>query len=299
MAIARSRHHVGVDRDGLADFLRTRRGRLAPTDVGLAPGVRRRTPGLRREEVALLASMSTDYYTRLEQARGPRPSVAILGGLARALRLTDDERDHLLHLAGYAAPARSGTGAHVSPGLSFVLDRLDDTPATIVSDLGDVVVQNAMARALFGHCSNAEQRRSNLVWRWFTDPASRQRFPPEDWAEQAESYVADLRATYGRRRGDEDVEALVGDLIAASTEFADLWARHDVAVRRSNLKRVIHPLVGLLELRCEVLTSLAGGLSLVVLHPEPGTSAGELLELLAVVGTQDLTAPEVPAVGHE
>src|SRR5882757_6185919 len=146
-------HAGGVDRSELADFLRRSRARLAPADVGLAEGPRRRTPGLRREEVAQLAGMSVDYYTRLEQARGPRPSRQILVAVGRALRLTDDERDHLFHLVGEEPPrARTGSG-HVRPGLLLVLDRLDDNPAQVISDCGDVLAQNAMAAALIGDIS--------------------------------------------------------------------------------------------------------------------------------------------------
>lgn len=160
---------LGLDRAGLADFLRRRRARLAPSDVGLSAGTRRRTPGLRREEVAQLAGMSADYYTRLEQSRGPRPSRQILGALARALRLSDDERDHLFHLGGEEPPRGAHGSGHVRPGLLLVLDRLDDTPAQVVGDLGDVLAQNVMAAALVGDVSarpaGATQRRPALLHR--------------------------------------------------------------------------------------------------------------------------------------
>lgn len=283
-----ARHCGGMDRAALADLLRRRRERLDPTDVGLPPGLRRRTPGLRREEVATLATISTDYYTRLEQGRGPHPSPPVLAALARALRLTDDERDHLFHLAGQPVPTRHDTGPHVSPGVLYLLDRLVDTPAFVVDDLGNALVQNRMSTLVSGDQATRTGRERNYVWRWFTDPGLRERFPEEDRPIHSRSHVADLRATAGRRGGDPDVAALVAALLAASAEFAALWAEHEVAVRRATAKRMVHSEVGLLDLLCEHLTSDVDGSTLVVLHPRPGTDCREKLDLLSVIGTQDL-----------
>lgn len=279
-----------MDRAGLADLLRSRRLRLAPADVGLPPGTRRRTPGLRRDEVAALAAISTDYYTRLEQQRGPNPSTAVLGALARALRMTDDERDHLFFLAGSQPPVRHVHTTHVSPGLQHVLDRLSDTPALVVNDLEEVVFQNPMSVALMGDQTQLTGRERSATWRWFTDPVGRRRFPEEDWPTHSRTHVASLRATYGRRGSDPDVAALVADLLAVSDEFAELWAEHEVAVRRSDAKRIIHPEVGLLDLLCEILVSGVNGQTLVVLFPRPGTDARAKLELLRVIGTQEFSA---------
>lgn len=277
-----------MDRAALADLLRSRRERLSPADVGLPPGRRRRTPGLRRDEVAALAAISTDYYTRLEQRRGPHPSQPVLTALARALRLTDDERDHLFYLAGQPAPTRDTSGAHVSPGVLYLLDRLIDTPAIVVDDLGTALVQNRMSKLVFGEQTTGTVRERNQIWRWFTGPELRALVPEQDCADHSRAHVADLRATAGRRGNDPDVVALVSDLTAASPEFAALWAEHEVAVRRADAKRIVHPEVGLLDLLCEQLTSDVDGSTLVVLHPRPGTDCREKLELLAVVGTQDL-----------
>ncbi|GAB3494043.1 helix-turn-helix transcriptional regulator [Flexivirga lutea] len=278
----------GMDRVALADLLRSRRERLDPAEVGLPAGRRRRTPGLRRDEVAALASISIDYYERLEQRRGPHPSPGVLSALARALRMTQDERDHLFHLAGQTPPARQRTGAHVSPGVLYLLDRLDDTPAFVVDDLARVVVQNRMSKLISGDQQHLTGRERSHVWRWFTDETSRARVPREDWESHSRVHVADLRATVGRRGDDPEVAALLADLLATSSQFAQLWADHEVAVRRSDEKRMIHPEVGLLDLLCEHLTSGVDGSTLVLLHPRPGSDCREKLDLLAVLGTQEL-----------
>lgn len=281
-----------MDRTELADFLRRCRARLQPTDVGLPPGSRRRTAGLRREEVAQLAGMSVDYYVRLEQARSPQPSEQILSSLARALRLTDDERDHLFHLAGRDQPRRRRVSTHVRPGLLHILDELTRTPAVVVSDIGDLLAGNAMARALLGEHDRGPGRRDNHIWRWFTEPEQRDRYPSEDHDTQSRVMVADLRATAARRAGDADVEELVTALLATSSEFAELWSHHDVAVRRSHRKRVVHPVVGLLELDVEDVATDDLGQRLLILTAAPGSESAERLELLRVIGSQDLD-PEV------
>ena len=278
-----------VDRAALADLLRSRRERLTPADTGLPPGIRRRTPGMRRDEVAGLAAISTDYYTRLEQQRGSHPSVEVLASLARALRFTDDERDHLFHVAGQAPPSRHAASAHLSPGLLHLLDRLTDCPAMVTDDLGVVLHQNAMSVAVTGDTSARRGRDRYSAWRWFCVPGARDRIPQRDWDQHSRTQVADLRATHGRRGSDPDVAQLLTDLKASSAEFAGLWDEHEVAVRRADAKRVDHPEVGLLDLLCETLTSAVGGQTVVLLYPRPGTGTREKLELLRVIGSQDLS----------
>jgi transcriptional regulator with XRE-family HTH domain len=285
-----------VDRVQLADFLRRRRDRLTPSEVGLAEGRRRRVPGLRREEVAQLAGMSTDYLSRLEQSRGPQPSTEVLAALARALRLTDDERDHLFYLAGRTPPASRRTAAHVRPGLLHVLDHLTDSAAFVISDLGETLVQNRLAIALHGDDSHRTGLDRYPIWRWFTDPATRTKFPEEDWATHSRACVADFRATAARRHGDPDVVELIERLTAASEEFTALWTEHEVAVRHADHKRIIHPEVGLLDLLCDVLVDAAGDQSLVVLFARPGTDTRDKLDLLRVIGTQDMTVAPSPAL---
>jgi hypothetical protein len=204
--------------------------------------------------------------------------------------MTDDERDHLFHLAGQAAPARAVRTSHLSPGMQHVLDRLTDTPAFVVDDLGVTVFQNPMSVAVSGDASRFSGPERSFAWRWFTDPATRARYPEEDWPVHSRTHVADLRATHGRRGSDPDVAAVVDGLLAASPEFAALWAEHEVAVRRADTKRIIHPEVGLLDLLCETLISGVDGQTLVVLFPRPGSDAREKLDLLRVIGTQEFSA---------
>ncbi|GAA2774119.1 helix-turn-helix transcriptional regulator [Streptomyces rameus] len=277
-----------MNRTELADFLRRGRARLEPSDVGLAPGARRRTPGLRREEVALLAGMSVDYYTRLEQSRGPRPSRQMLTALARALRLTDDERDHLFHLVGEQPPRRDPASAHVRPGLLLVLDRVYDSPAQVVTDCGTVLAQNALARALIGDVLARPPRERNLTRRFFLDPAARELFPPEDHPARARDHVAHLRAVAAARPDDPEPAALVAELRAASEEFARLWDTHEVSLRHPATKRFLHPVVGLLEVDCEVLLSHEDHHHLVLHTARPGTESHDRLQLLRVVGLQDM-----------
>jgi len=282
-----------VDRRELADFLRRCRERLRPQEVGLAAGPRRRTPGLRREEVALLAGMSADYLMRLEQARSPQPSTQLLGALARALRLDDDERDHLYVLAGHRPPAGRLAGHHVRPGLLFLLDQLGTVPAQILTDLGDVLAQNELAKTLFGSvCAvvrHDHDRDHNIVWRWFNDPVLRAAYPPDEHDHYSRVHVADLRATVGRRGNDAAATDLVKRLRASSPEFVALWDRHEVAVRRQSRIRVQHPAVGLIELDYETLLTPAEDQRLLIFTAPPGTSNVVCLELLRVVGPQAFT----------
>lgn len=278
-----------IDRPGLADFLRRRRELLRPADVGLPEGARRRTPGLRREEVALLAGVSTDHYTRLEQARGSVPSESVVVAIARALRCDLDERDHLYHLVGLTPPTRRAAG-HIPPGLISLAQRLDDIPVCICTDLGEIVWRNDLVRALMGS-GDTSGRSANAIWRWFTDPSSRQRLDPAIWDELSAANVSDLRATYARRGQDADVTALVRDLLEQSAEFRELWERHEVGVRRRSRKDVVHPELGLIRLNCEVLLAPEADVSLHAFFPVEGTDAAEKLDLLRVIGTQDFRTP--------
>ncbi len=279
-----------MDRAQLADFLRHRREALRAEDVGLTPGPRRRTPGLRREEVAALAGMSTDYYTRLEQARGPQPSDQMLSALARALRLSADERDHLYRLAGHNAPARHRLDAHVAPALQRVLDRLDDTPALILSTLGETLMQNRLAAALLGDHSAASGPARSGIYRWFTDPAERARYPLADQPRQSRAQVANLRVAFGIAGGSSPAGTLVRALQKASPEFVDLWERHEVVARFEDHKTLLHPELGAIELDCQVLFTEDQSQALLVLTAPPRSEAAEKLQLLAVLGQQQFVS---------
>jgi transcriptional regulator with XRE-family HTH domain len=279
-----------VDRDALADFLRRRREALQPDDVGLQAGVRRRTRGLRREEVAALAHMSSDFYARLEQRRGSRPSEQTTAALARALRLTQDERDHLFALAGHTAPPRSFRTDHASPALLRVLNLLD-TPAQIVSDLGVTLSQNLMAEALVGVQTNYSGLRRSLIYRWFTQADQRAIHPKADHPRHSRDHVASLRAVHGRAADDDpEVRELVERLLRESDEFASLWERHEVASRSGTLKRFVHPLVGLLTLDCQILTAENLTERLIVFTASPGSQDADQLALLSVIGSQAFPA---------
>ena len=280
-----------MDREQLADFLRHRREALQPEDVRLARGPRRRTSGLRREEVALLANMSPDYYTRLEQQRGPQPSPVMLAAIGRALRLTLAERDHLYSLAGHTPPRTDVRTDHISPGMHRVLDRLD-TPAMVTNDLGEVLAQNPLGVALIGdetRFAPPDPDRSRFH-RWFTDATERALHAPEEHERLSRSYVAALRIATARNPDDARGLALVDRLLQASPEFAALWAGHDVSWRPGvEPKTFLHPQVGRLQLDCQTLIADSESQILLVYTATPGTESAERLRLLEVVGSQKFT----------
>ncbi|WP_030902901.1 helix-turn-helix transcriptional regulator [Streptomyces sp. NRRL F-5126] len=277
-----------MERDQLADFLRRRRKAIRPADVGLADGPRRRTTGLRREEVAMLAGMSVDYVVRLEQGRSSQPSTQLLGSLARALRLSDDERDHLFHLAGHHPPPADGVARLARAGLIRMLDLLGDTPAMVLSDLGEVLAQNRAAALLAGDRGGFSGDLRYPVYRWFADPASRAVVAPEEREGYGRHLVADLRAAVGRRSGDPTVAGLVDRLRTASTDFRRLWDEHEVAVRRADRKTLLHPRVGRMVMECETLVTPDQGQQLLVLTPADSETR-ERLELLRVLGSQEFS----------
>jgi transcriptional regulator with XRE-family HTH domain len=274
-----------VDRDGLADFLRRRRAALQPEDVGLAPGRRRRAPGLRREEVAARAHISTDFYTRLEQRRGARPSESTVASLALALRLDEVERDHLFALAGHNAPPTSMRRDEPSPGLLRVLEQIDGSPAMIVSDLGVTLRQNEMAKALLGDHSGYTGLARSMIYRWFTEPERRELHPASDHEVRARQHVASLRAVHGRPGPDPEADALVDALLAASEEFAALWAEHEVGSRTTTDKRFVHPLIGEVSVDCQILTPENVSERLVVFSAAPGSVDEARLRMLAELAT--------------
>jgi transcriptional regulator with XRE-family HTH domain len=278
-----------MDASGLADFLRTRREALQPEDVGLRRGPRRRTSGLRREEIAELSGMSTDYYARLERGGGPQPSEQMIAAIARGLRLSLAERDHLFLLAGHSAPKTARRSDHINPGLMRVLDRLMDTPAQIMNSVGETLAQTPVAVALLGDETSLEGMRRANVYRWFTDPASRQVYLEADRAGLSRVFVAQHRHAV-TQYGPRSYAATIADrLKEKSAEFAELWSAHEVGLVHSDDKHFVHPEVGELDLHCQVLLDPDQEQALLVFTARPGSVSAERLQLLAVIGRQNLS----------
>ncbi|MEV4255123.1 helix-turn-helix transcriptional regulator [Spirillospora sp. NPDC049652] len=260
----------------LADFLRARRARVRPEDHGLAPGADRRTPGLRRDEVAMLAGVSTDYYVRLEQGRETRPSAQVLDALADALLLEDEAAAHLRGLVQAPARRRASRREHLHPNMASLMARWPDTPALALGRYQDVLGTNALGAALFEWLGD----ETNLLRALFLNPAARDFY--RTWDRVTENCVASLRAASGDDPGDPRLVGLVGELSIRSPEFARLWARHEVRSKTREAKLFRHPRVGDLTLGYEVLTvNSAPGQQLVVYQAEPDSPSEESLKLLA------------------
>ncbi|MFC4242673.1 helix-turn-helix transcriptional regulator [Gryllotalpicola reticulitermitis] len=277
-----------IDRPGLAAFLRRRRESLQPEDVGLQRGPRRRTTGLRREEVAALCHMSTDYYARLERGSGPTPSEQMVASIAQGLHLSLDERDHVFRLAGHNPPARGSSSDHISPGLLRILDRLQDTPAEIVNELGETLRQSPMGIAVTGDATRFTGLERCLPYRWFTDPAAREVYPPSDRARLSRVYAAGLREIATVRGAGSRAQQLADIIRERSAEFRELWDAHEVGIRPTEVKRFTHPEVGALELHCQTLLDPEQSHRLLVYTAEPGSESYEKLQLLSVIGAQTL-----------
>jgi transcriptional regulator with XRE-family HTH domain len=237
-------------RQALADFLRQRRAHLSPTDVDLPSGFRRRTPGLRREEVAQLANMGTSWYVWLEQGRDVHPSAAVLESLAQALRLTSNERRHLFLLAGQPLPPPpySPADESVSPALQQLLDDLNPSPAYVLGRRYDYLAWNKAADALFSISDVISDESSpyarNMVWRLFTNQRTRER---PNWEMVARATLAEFRTASARYPGDPWFEELIEDLKQVSPEFYRWWPHHDVRSTLDGHKIIEHPTLGSLE----------------------------------------------------
>lgn len=262
----------------IGDFLRSRRARIQPEEVGLPSHGRRRVPGLRREEVAQLAGVSVDYYIRLEQGRGPSVSDAVLDAIARVLRLDETEHDYLRTVARPRRRKDRAPAPRVRPGIQLLLDGMDRTPAFVLGRRMDVLAWNALGDAVTGFSRMAPAER-NIPRHVFLDPASRDIYP--DWAAVAAQAVANLRVSSGRDGDDPALSTLVGELSLRSEDFRRLWADHEVKECAYGVKRVRHPVAGLLTLPYETLTVPADPeQTLVVYTPEPGSETAERLALL-------------------
>ncbi|QJS99137.1 helix-turn-helix transcriptional regulator [Streptomyces asoensis] len=270
----------------LSEFLRTRRARLKPEDVGLPDfGRYRRVPGLRREELAQLAGVSVAYYTRLEQGNGRHVSAEVLDAIARALRLSDAEHAHLTHLAKPKQQKKkpAGRAQQVRGPLRTLLDTMDGVPAILVGRRSDILVWNRMAAAVFGDWAELPAREQNWARLVFLRPEYRDLFV--HWEHKASDVVSQLRMDAGSHPDDPRLSALVGELSVKSEEFRRLWATHDVKEKCHGTQRLHHPLVGELDLRLESFHQAdAREQMLVTYHAEPNSPSAEALRLLASWG---------------
>jgi len=267
----------------LGDFLRSRRSQVTPHDAGLHSYGVRRVPGLRREEVAILAGLSADYYTRLEQGRERNPSAQVLDALSRALRLDADQEMHLYRLARLA-PGVRGSGAReaVAPALLQLMNTFDSAPAFVLNPLLDVLARNRLAEALFSSFTVTD----NLLRMVFTDPAAASFYA--DWPRVAQASAATLRLAVGHGP-DARLSALVDELSAASPTFRRVWAQGHVRGKTSEAKNLVHPEVGAVDLTFQAFDVRdKPGQQLIVYQAEPGSSSEHALKLLgSLTATRD------------
>ena len=278
-----------MDLRALADFLRVRREALQPEDVGLTRGPRRRASGLRREEIAQLSGMSTDYYARLERGGGPQPSEQMVAAMARGLRLSLAERDHLFHLAGHGAPKWAQRSDHINAGLMRVLDRLTDTPAQIMNNFGETLAQTPLAATLLGDQTGLDGMRRSNIYRWFTEPESRNIYARDDHEHLGRVFVAQHRHAFTQYGSDSMAGIITRRLLEESREFEQLWAVHEVGLMHTEEKHFIHAEVGEMDLNCQTLLDVDQEQILLVFTATPGSISAERLQLLSVIGNQRLT----------
>ncbi|WP_182515783.1 helix-turn-helix transcriptional regulator [Curtobacterium pusillum] len=283
-----------VDVSEFASVLRSWRDRVRPEEVGLPAGPGRRTPGLRREELAALAGVSVDYVVRLEQGRATNPSPQLLGALATALRLSEEERDHLCRVAGSAPPSHRVVPRHITPGVQRIVDRLGDVPLAVFSAAHDIVLWNDLWAALTGDPSRWTGIDRNLVWQHFVHGHDGIEWDAVHEEEFSSDLAADLRTAVGRYPADRELAELVARLRRESPEFERRWDTGRVAEHRASRKRVHSP-VGPIEVDCDVLTVPGGDLRVVVYTAAPGTEDAAKLDLLRVTGLQDLAPSSSPA----
>lgn len=275
--------------DGIGSYIQAWRHRLQPADAGLPASPSRRTRGLRREELAMLASISVDYLVRLEQGRATSPSTQVLAALSRALRLTTQERDHLCAVAGQAPPRRTAMTSHVPPSVQRLADRLGDLPVAVYDPAWTIITWNAAWAGLMGDPSALTGRDRNLLWRTFTGQSSRVLKSGDDAGEFETSAVAGLRRAFGRYPDDAGLRQLVDDLQQASSRFARLWASRVISTSGdSNSKTIVHPAVGPITLDCDVLTVAGSDLRIVVYTADPSSPDADRLRLTQVIGLQEL-----------
>jgi transcriptional regulator with XRE-family HTH domain len=271
----------------LAALLRSWRARVHPDEVG-SPFARgsRKTPGLRREEVAWLAGVSPDYVKRLEQGRA-HPSAGVLRAISRALRLSGVEYELACRLAGHAAESDGLVAQHIGPSVQRLLDRLADTPIAVFDASWTRLEQNDLWTALTGDVRGRAGRPANIVWRIFNDDPGRVRHPVPD--DHKASLVADLRDVASRYPADRDLSDMITALRRSNPQFADLWELSTVAHHGTERKTIDHPALGELELDCDVLSVHGADLRIIVFTAAPGSEAAGKLRLLSVLGSEDMT----------
>jgi transcriptional regulator with XRE-family HTH domain len=266
------------------------RDRVPPESAGLPAGGQRRAAGLRREELAMLAGISADYVTRLEQGRASRPSAQVVETLARALRLSRPEREHLFHLAELTPPGPDAVPAYLTPSVQRLMDRLTGTPAAVFDAAWTLLVANPPYAALMGDPSGWRGHERNAVWRNLIGPGTRVRHTPESQRAMEAMLVADLRAAAGRYPADCGLRQLVAELRASSDRFGELWDSGAVGHHETARKIVDHPQAGAVTLDCDTLTVAGSDQRIMLYTAEPGTADAERLALVTVLGTQALTA---------
>jgi transcriptional regulator with XRE-family HTH domain len=268
------------------------RDRAAPEAVGVPAGGHRRAAGLRREELAGLAGISVDYLTRLEQGRATSPSSQVVEAVARALRLSDTERELLFRLAGQAAPGRDVVPVRITASMQRLLDRLSHTPVAVYDAAWNLIVANQPYDALMGETTSLRGIERNGVWRNLVGPGNRTIHTPEEQARFESRLVADLRMTAARYPADRELKRLIAEL-TRSPRFAELWesGQVDSGQDQSRHKIIDHPDVGLIALDCDTLIVAGDDLRIMVYTAEPGTEDAERLALAVVLGTQALVEP--------
>lgn len=282
-----------MDRVELASVLKAARARIAPTEVGLAAGLRRRVAGLRREEVAQLAGLSVDYVVRLEQGRGPQPSTQVLTALTSALRLQRSERDQVFRLAGSSPPLTDRVAMSIRPSMLRLLQRLTDLPALVQSAKGDVLAQNPMAEALLGDLSRWPDGQRNIIWQRFLGTGARHvAITPEEDEAAAQQSVGLLRTALSRYPHDTDLRSLIEELIAGSERFWSMWEQGHSTVTRSMHKTIDHPDLGQLVLDCDTLLLPDTDQSMIVYSAAAGTSEAAALDTLRATATKRMASPK-------
>lgn len=256
------------------------RDRITPGAVGLPAGSPRRAPGLRREELAVLANLSVDYLVRLEQGRAVNPSPQVLSALARALRLNTAERDHLYVLGGHAPPSPSHVSDHVPPSVQRLIDQLATAPLSVYDAVWNLISWNSLWAALLGDPSELNGRMRNAAWWAFAGPPDLFPHTPTTDGTTRTAIVSDLRAATVRYPADAALRSLIHDLCEVSADFVALWNSGAVGVHELQTKTIDHPAVGVLTLDCDILTAHAADLRIIAYSAAPGTEAAERLQLL-------------------